>query len=119
MPLELTHPWCLIGLIALPIVIWYYVWSLSDFPKRQRQISLLVRSVILVLTVLACAGLTWQQTSSEKFVMFVVDRSLSIGETGQTATKEYLQKAKLAAGSQKTGLLTFAGEPGEILADIG
>ena len=58
MPLELTHPWCLLGLIGLPIIAWYSIWSLSDFPIRQRLISALVRSAILVLLVFSCAGLT-------------------------------------------------------------
>ncbi len=118
MPLEMTHPWCLAGLAALPVIVWYYVWSLSDFPRRQRLVSLFVRSAIIVLTVLACAGLTWQHASSERYVLFVVDQSQSIGEAGQTAIREYLRAAKQAAGSQKTGLLTFAAEPGTVDSDL-
>lgn len=118
MPLELTHPWCLVGLAALPLLIWYYVWSLSDFPRRQRLISLFVRSAIVTLALLACAGLTWQHATSERYVLFVVDRSQSIGEAGQAAIRDYLHDAKLAAGSQRTGLLTFAAEPGEVEADL-
>jgi Mg-chelatase subunit ChlD len=118
MPLELTHPLCLFGLAALPVVIWYYVWSLSDFPRRQRQIALFIRSLIVVLMVLACAGLTWLHSTSERYVMFIVDQSQSIGEAGQVAIRDYLRAAKQAAGSQKVGLMTFAAEPGDVDSDL-
>ena len=69
MPLELTHPWCLLGFAALPIVIWYFVWSLSDFPTSQRVLSLVVRSTIVALLVFAAAGLTWLHTSPDRYVL--------------------------------------------------
>lgn len=118
MPFELTHPWCLLGLASLPFVVWYYVWSLSDFPVVQRQVSLIIRSFIIVLIVLACAGLTWLHPTSERYVMFVVDQSQSIGEQGQTAIREYLEQAKTAAGSQRVGRLTFATKPNEVEQDL-
>ena len=118
MPFELTHPWCLLGLASLPFVVWYYVWSLSDFPSRQRQISLVVRSTIIILIVLASAGLTWLHPSSERYIMFVVDHSQSIGEQGQAAIRDYLEQAKAAAGSQRVGRLTFAAKPNEIEQDL-
>ena len=112
MPLELTHPWCLLGLIGLPIIAWYSIWSLSDFPIRQRLISALVRSAILVLLVFSCAGLTWLRSTSERFVLFVVDQSQSVGELGQNAIRDFLQRAREASGQQKSAVLTFAAEPG-------
>ena len=118
MPLEMTQPWCLVGLAALPVVIWYYVHSLSDFPPRQRQVSLLVRSTIVVLTVLACAGLTWLRTSSERYVLFIVDQSQSVGEAGQKAIREYLEEVRRVSSNQKSGFLPFASEPGEIEMDL-
>lgn len=118
MPFELTHPWWLLGLASLPFIIWYYVWSLSDFPPRQRLVSLVVRSLIVSLIVLACAGLTWLHPSSERYVMFVVDQSQSIGELGQTAIREYLEQAKTAAGTQRVGRLTFAEKPHAIEQDL-
>jgi len=56
--LELTRPWLLVALAALPLVFYYFRRSLVDFPYRQRVASLVLRSLIVVLLVLALADLT-------------------------------------------------------------
>ncbi len=46
---ELARPWMLLWIgLLIPVAI-YYWRSLSDFPKSQRIVSLLIRSLILAL----------------------------------------------------------------------
>ena len=50
--LELTHPWRLVCLAAVPVLVYYFYRSLVDFPRWQRGVSLAIRSVIVVLLVI-------------------------------------------------------------------
>jgi uncharacterized membrane protein/uncharacterized protein YegL len=111
---ELTHPAWLLGLAAVAWLVWYYVRSLSDFPRRQRIVSLVVRSIVLVLVVLSLAGLTLLRPTHEQFVIFAIDRSLSVGETSQQARDGFLAEATTRAGSNRYAILPFAAEPGRV-----
>src|SRR5688572_30426089 len=76
--LELTRPWMLLALlVAAPALAYYFVHSLSDFPRPQRIVSLATRLCIVLLLILALAGLTLLHSTDEKFVIFVVDQSTS------------------------------------------
>ena len=75
--LELTHPARLICLAVIPVLLYYFYRSLVDFPRWQRAVSFGVRTVIVILLVLALAGLTLLRPTTEQFVVFVVDRSIS------------------------------------------
>src|SRR5215207_2062131 len=91
--LELTHPIWLFGLIAVPLLVYYFYYSLADFPRWQRAISLAVRTVIVMLLVLAIAGLTLLRPTSEQFVVFLIDESTSVGEASAKRTAEFLDEA--------------------------
>jgi len=115
--LELTRPWLLVALAALPLVFYYFRRSLVDFPYRQRVASLVLRSLIVVLLVLALADLTLLVPTSRKFVVFVVDASLSVGRASRAAALAYLRRAQEHAGSHKTAFVAFAERPGPIASD--
>ena len=78
--LELTHPLWLLGLLALPVLVFYFYRSLVDFAWWQRLLSLIGRCAIVALLVLALTGLTLMKPTRQKFVIFAVDRSLSVGD---------------------------------------
>ncbi len=114
-PLELTRPWALAAaLLAVPVLFYYFVWSLSDFPRRQRIVSLVARVTVVVLLVLALAGLTLLHTVDEQFVIFLVDESLSIGEEARQKADEYLRSAVAAAGPNRLAYLPFSSVPGNV-----
>ena len=113
-PLELTRPLALIALIAMPVLVFYFVRSLSDFPRRQRIVSLVTRSIVALLLILALAGLTWLHTTDEQYVIFVVDDSLSIGDEAREQAARYLNETSSAAGLHQTARLTFHTAPGAI-----
>lgn len=115
--LELTHPLRLLGLAVLPVLVYYFYRSLADFPLAQRRVSLAIRSVIVLLLVLALAGLTLSRPTSEQFVIFAVDQSLSVGDESQDKVREFLQQATASAGGNRVAFLPFAAEPGKVEAD--
>ena len=90
---ELTRPSWLLGLALVPFVAWYFRKSLVDFPRLQRIASLGARSIIVALLVLALSGLTLLSNTRRKYVVFAVDRSLSVGEDSRKAADEFLKKA--------------------------
>src|SRR5262245_17520747 len=112
--LELTHPVRLICLTAALVLLYYFWCSLVDFPRWQRIVSLAIRTIILVLLVLALAGLTLLRPTTEQFVVFAVDRSTSIGEESTQAADKFLEDATAKAGSNKFAILPFAKEPGRL-----
>jgi Ca-activated chloride channel homolog len=113
--LELTRPWMLLGLVvAFPIVIYYFRRSLSDFPWRQRLVSLVARSMIVLLLILAVAGLTLLHQTSEKYTIFVVDQSTSIGENAAKSATDFLKTATEKIKNNQIAFLPFAARSGAI-----
>lgn len=108
-PFELTRPWLLLALLPIGAVLaYYFVRSLSDFPKRQRIVSLIVRSVVTVLLILSLAGLTLLHQTDEQYVVFVVDQSLSIGDDAAQVATDYLKKANEHRRQHQIAFLPFA-----------
>ncbi|HVJ87439.1 MAG TPA: VWA domain-containing protein [Caulifigura sp.] len=113
-PLELTRPWALVALAVLPVLVYYFIWSLSDFPRRQRLISLAIRSVIVLLVVLSLAGLTLLRDVRDQFVIFLVDDSLSVDKEGAAKVETFLEEAEKTKGANRLAFLKFAKSPGEV-----
>jgi uncharacterized membrane protein len=116
-PLELTQPWFLLGLLALPVLVWYFYRGLTDFARWQRLASLAARTAIVVLLVAALCGLTWLKPAKDLFVVFAVDDSLSVGDQARPEIDKFLERATAAAGPNKVAFVRFAAEPGPVVAD--
>lgn len=119
LPLEFTHPLFLLGLVALPVVLWYGYHGLIDFARWQQRLSLATRTGIVVLLVLGLAGLTLLQPTREQYVVFAIDESLSVGDEAQQQVQAYLERAVAAAGRHRVAFLSFAAHPGPVLAERG
>src|SRR5262249_25572945 len=91
--LELTHPLRLICLAVVPVLLYYFYRSLVDFPRWQRSVSLAIRTLIVILLVLALAGLTLLKPTTEQYVIFAVDRSTSVGEESSKAADKFIDDA--------------------------
>ncbi|MFV0444482.1 MAG: VWA domain-containing protein [Planctomycetaceae bacterium] len=116
MPFEFTRPWMLTLLaLALPWLVYFFVRSLSDFPHRQRLVSLATRALMVTLIVLSLAGLTWLHDTDEQFVLFAIDDSLSVGDEGRAHVRETLDAALRQTGPNRVAFLPFAREPGAVL----
>src|SRR5262245_33133500 len=100
-PLELTRPMALIALVAMPVLIYYFVRSLSDFPRPQRIVSLVTRSIVALLMILALAGLTLLHSVNEQYVIFLVDDSLSVGDEAGKQAAKFVDDARAAGGDHR------------------
>lgn len=116
---ELTRPWMLWGALLLVPVIWYFIKSLSDFPTLQRRISLLTRAAVLVLLILALAGLTLLRPSTLQYVVLGIDRSLSIDKEAQEVIDEFIKDAEQAKGDNILAMMNVAGRPTPITTEVG
>lgn len=114
LPLELTRPMALIALLAMPVLVYCFVRSLSDFPRPQRIVSLVARTIVALLIVLALAGLTWLHTVDEQYVILLVDDSLSIGDEAAAQATTLLEQVESGAGPHKLARLKFHTQPGAI-----
>src|SRR5687768_9161755 len=112
--LELTNPWRLLGVLLLPLLVYYFYRSLADFPRWQRQFSLAVRSLIVLLLLLALAGLTLSRPTHEQYVVFCIDQSLSVGEEAQATIEPFLAEVAKKSGPNRIAFLPFQKEPGKL-----
>ncbi|HEX3655609.1 MAG TPA: VWA domain-containing protein [Pirellulales bacterium] len=115
--LELSRPIWLIGSLTLPLLGWYFYRSLVDFSRVQRLVSLALRAAIIVLLVAALAGLTLLRPTHEQFVVFALDRSLSIGEDSRQAAEHFVDEALTTQAGHAAAFIAFAEEPAPIAAD--
>ncbi|MBI3865290.1 MAG: VWA domain-containing protein [Planctomycetia bacterium] len=113
----MTHPAWLAGLIVLPVLIYYFYRTLADFARWQRIVSLSARIAIAVLLVLSLCGLTLLKTTREQYVVFVVDRSLSVGEQAEREVASFIDRALVGAGTNRAAFVTFGARPGQVLED--
>lgn len=128
--LELMHPWWMATLlVVVPLLVWYFRRSLSDFPPRQLLMSLLTRCVIVLLLALALSGMTLLRPTTQQFIIVAIDQSLSVAtEEADPAAKEnadvdrksqideYLDKAfaEGRVGAHKVMFLPFAAQTGSL-----
>ncbi|MCO6045536.1 VWA domain-containing protein [Aeoliella sp. ICT_H6.2] len=108
--LELLRPHMLWVLLLLVPVGWYFHRSLSDFPWPQRLASLVLRSLIVLLLVLALSGLVLLKPTSTMYVVFGIDRSLSVDEAASEQIDELVEQVAQTAGENRVAYMDFASE---------
>src|SRR5262245_53480424 len=110
--LELTNSLWLAALVSLPVLFYYFYCSLVDFPRWQRWWSLAIRALIILLLVLSLAGMNLVRTTHEQFVVFLLDRSVSVGQDSAAKADQFVNSALPFAGPHRTATLGFDREPG-------
>ena len=114
-PFDLTRPWTLTLLLAaLPVLWFFFVRSLSDFPTAQRKVSLGIRAVMVTMLALALAGLNLLHETDEPFFVFLIDESTSVSENGNDAANEFLDSALKTIGDRQMAFVPFASQPGAV-----
>ncbi len=109
--LEVSDPWWLLCLAVIPLLYWYHRRSLVDLPTTQRQVSMLLRTIILLLLVLSLCGLTLLSPTQYQHVIFLVDESASLGQDAREASKRYVDTALTKQGKHRINILRFARTP--------
>ena len=79
LPISFTHPALLALLLLAPLAWWLERRSLVLLPRGRRIASLALRTVVILLLVLALAGMRFERRSDAVTVVFAVDRSDSVG----------------------------------------
>lgn len=122
LPLELTRGiWLWLLAAAVPWLVWFHFRSLSDFPRWQRWLSLLIRSVVVALLVLAIAGLVWLVPTERQMIVVAIDRSDSIDPAASQQADRFAAALQQAAAERDDDVqlrfLPFDRVPGELSLD--
>lgn len=110
-PLGFERPellWLL--LLAVPLTALAF-WSRRRIPLFRRLLALGLRLLLLVSIVLALSGITWLTAVDALGVVFVLDRSASVGGSGQAQAEAFVQEALKDQGpDDRSGLVVFGAE---------
>lgn len=116
--IEFTRPEWLWAILLIPALAIYYYRSLVDLPWRQMVTSLVVRSIICLLLILALAGINLLDVTREVFVVFAVDNSLSVGDEGKRTADEFILAATKDKDESQFAVLPFASQPGSFTSVV-
>ncbi|MDQ3624571.1 MAG: VWA domain-containing protein, partial [Verrucomicrobiota bacterium] len=109
--IELTHPWFLLLLAALPGLWFAQRRSLADMTASQRRLCLAMRALILALVILALAGIRLLLPAQNLAVVFAVDHSASISNEARQKARDFVASALARQGAQDSaGIVGFAGD---------
>ena len=107
--IEISRPWMLVLLFALPMLWLGMRRSIAGWSAAQRRVCSVVRVLMLTLIVLALAGLRMLRPSWETSVLFVVDGSASISPEAAAAAREFVAKSLASkARGDTAGVVGFS-----------
>jgi len=107
---NLLHPWWLFALAPLLAVIALVARSgRRAVPVAQHRIAVWLRMVGVTLLVLALAQPILVMGSSQKTVLFLLDRSASVTAEARAAQEAYVIAALAAAGAEDTAAVAVFG----------
>lgn len=108
--MTLTTPLALI-LLLLIVPVAYTGWPRYRYRRARDTASLILRSVMITLLVLALAGLQTVQSSNRLAVIFLVDVSDSMGSAAQDAAYAYIRESLTSMGTDDVaGIVVFGAE---------
>ncbi len=97
-------------LLIVPIVVLAF-WSRRKIPLHRRLLALGLRLALLATIVFAIAGFTWKQAIDALGVVFVVDRSASVGGSGQAQASQFIEDAlKHQTSEDRAGIVVFGSD---------
>jgi len=117
--LTFDHPWTLLLLIAIPLLFIISYRSLAALGKYRRMFALGYRGRVLLLMILALAGVQLQKISERMTVMYLLDQSESIPKSVREAMLQYVmqdveahrRKGDLKSATEdKAGVIVFGRE---------
>ncbi|MBM4321697.1 MAG: hypothetical protein FJ125_17595, partial [Deltaproteobacteria bacterium] len=112
--LELLAPDLLGLLAALPLLWLSPLLSLSDLPWPQRAASLLVRTALLALLVLALTRPAVQDSREQAAAVILADVSDSLPDAALARQQAFVEETMRAAGESPVHVISFAVEPQEL-----
>ena len=103
MSLELTHPLYLIGLLLIVLLVYAHRCSLVDFSRRQRLLSLALRTIILAFLVFALAGLTLILPTYQTMIVLLADQSRSIDSVASEERDLFVEQCRSTIPADRFG----------------
>lgn len=105
-----TTPLALLLLLVIPPAI-YLGWPRVAYRRVRDITSLILRVVMLLLVILALAGLQTVRAADKLAVVFLIDVSDSVGQAGREAELQYVTEAMAAmAPDDLAGVVVFGGD---------
>ena len=109
---DLAHPWSLAFALVVIFLLWSQRHSLADMTPAQRRVCFALRAFIMLLLVLALAGIRWLLPSRDLAVLFVVDDSASISAPAKKEARDFVAKSLAAQhADDSVGVVGFAEKP--------
>jgi len=112
--LGFQYPWFLLLLLIIPLVWWLGLKSLAGLGPWRRAIALALRTAVMLLIILAIAGVQWIWSSEKLTVIYLLDQSDSIPVAKRQLMFEYaIQSVKAhrhAERQDRAGLIVFGRE---------
>src|SRR6266850_4149832 len=117
MRLDFTNPAALLLLGLIPLALYLGRNSLASLSSIRRVISLTARVLLILLIVLALAGLRFRTTSRNLALIFLVDVSASVAQDNRQEVLDFINSEIVIAGPRDyIGVIAFAREPSVELA---
>ncbi len=113
MDISFNNPWILLLIPITLIFIFYFSKGLNSISKVRRRSIIAIRSIIMILLILALSGVSFKTYVDTVSTIFAVDLSEST-INNQDQFKDFINEAlKDAAEKDKIGVVTF-GQRGEV-----
>lgn len=105
--IRILHPWYLSLLLLIP-VLWYAARQIRVLGRGRKTITLLLRTLVILLFILALAELEVVDKGKSLTVLFAIDRSSSVPADQQQFSLAYVQDQllKIPEGD-RAGILFF------------
>lgn len=115
----ISPEWAWLLVPALCGLAWYHARSLSDFAVVQRRLSLLLRTIVVVLLVGALCQPVFLRETTRQMIVFLVDQSESIDEAAAREANRFLKQASdyALAHDAEVRYLPFSKTPGTLLSE--
>ncbi|MDZ4820725.1 MAG: VWA domain-containing protein, partial [Planctomycetota bacterium] len=106
-----TNPKWLWLLLLLPLLWWFSYRSLAGLGKVRRILALTLRSVVLLLLILALAEAQYKRVSDRLTLIYVLDQSQSIPEDQRRLMIDYVNREvrqhRDASRGDRAGVIVF------------
>lgn len=115
--MSITNPAALWLLALLPLVV-LLGWPRLAYRRLRDTLSLAIRLLVVLLLVLALAGLQRHRLADKLAVVFLIDVSDSVPPAQQSAAVEYVRRAAEAMGDQDQAAVVVFGADAQVEVPI-
>ena len=111
--ISFVHPGYLVLLAVVPAVIWFSRRSLAALGPVRRLLAIALRSLVLVLLILALAEVQKVRTNDRLSVLFLLDQSQSVPAEHRQSMLAYVNRAieKHKPRNDQAGVIVFGESP--------